>query len=40
MKQYAVIIATMFCLTAEAQVLPKNFNDLTKQVEPSLIRMA
>ncbi len=37
MKQYAIFIATMFCLTAEAQVLPKNFNDLTKQVEPSLI---
>lgn len=37
MKQYAIFIATMFCLTAEAQVLPKNFNNLTKQVEPSLI---
>lgn len=37
MKLYAIILATVFCLTVEAQVLPKNFNDLTKQVEPSLI---
>ena len=37
MKLYAIILATVFCLTVEAQVLPKNFNDLTKQIEPSLI---
>ena len=37
MKHYVLIIASLFCLTAEAQVLPKNFNELTKQVEPSLI---
>jgi len=37
MKYYFLLMASVFCLTTEAQVLPKNFNELTKQVEPSLI---
>ena len=37
MKQVMVVIALIFCVSAQSQVLPKNFNDLTKQVEPNLI---
>jgi amidohydrolase len=32
-----VVIGLLFCVSAQSQVLPKNFNDLTKQVEPNLI---
>jgi amidohydrolase len=37
MKQAMVVIGLLFCVSAQSQVLPKNFNDLTKQVEPNLI---
>ena len=37
MKQVMAVIALTFCISAQSQVLPKNFNDLTKQVEPNLI---
>jgi amidohydrolase len=37
MKQAIVVIGLLFCVSAQSQVLPKNFNDLTKQVEPNLI---
>lgn len=37
MKQVMVVIALIFCVSVQSQVLPKNFNDLTKQVEPNLI---
>ena len=37
MKQVMAVIALTFCVSAQSQVLPKNFNDLTKQVEPNLI---
>lgn len=37
MKQVMAVIALIFCVSAQSQVLPKNFNDLTKQVEPNLI---
>jgi amidohydrolase len=37
MKQVMAVIALTFCVSVQSQVLPKNFNDLTKQVEPNLI---
>ena len=37
MKQLMIAIGLIFCVSAQSQVLPKNFNDLTKQVEPNLI---
>jgi amidohydrolase len=37
MKQIMIAIGLIFCVSAQSQVLPKNFNDLTKQVEPNLI---
>jgi amidohydrolase len=37
MKQVMIAMGLFFCISAQAQVLPKNFNDLTKQVEPNLI---
>jgi amidohydrolase len=37
MKQVMIAIGLIFCVSAQSQVLPKNFNDLTKQVEPNLI---
>ena len=37
MKQLVIAIGLIFCVSAQSQVLPKNFNDLTKQVEPNLI---
>ena len=37
MKQVMAVIALIFCVSVQSQVLPKNFNDLTKQVEPNLI---
>lgn len=37
MKQVMAVIALTFCVSLQSQVLPKNFNDLTKQVEPNLI---
>lgn len=37
MKQIMIAIGFIFCVSAQSQVLPKNFNDLTKQVEPNLI---
>jgi amidohydrolase len=37
MKQVMIAMGLFFCTSAQAQVLPKNFNDLTKQVEPNLI---
>jgi amidohydrolase len=37
MNQAMVVIGLLFCVSAQSQVLPKNFNDLTKQVEPNLI---
>jgi amidohydrolase len=37
MKQIMTAIGLIFCVSAQSQVLPKNFNDLTKQVEPNLI---
>ncbi len=36
MKQVMAVIALTFCVSVQSQVLPKNFNDLTKQVEPNL----
>jgi amidohydrolase len=37
MKQLMIAIGLIFCVSVQSQVLPKNFNDLTKQVEPNLI---
>jgi amidohydrolase len=37
MKQVMISMGLFFCISAQSQVLPKNFNDLTKQVEPNLI---
>jgi amidohydrolase len=37
MKQLMIAIGLIFCVSAQSQVLPKNFDDLTKQVEPNLI---
>lgn len=37
MKQVMAVIALTFCVSVQSQVLPKKFNDLTKQVEPNLI---
>jgi amidohydrolase len=37
MKQIMIAIGLIFCVSVQSQVLPKNFNDLTKQVEPNLI---
>lgn len=37
MKQLMIAIGLIFCVSVRSQVLPKNFNDLTKQVEPNLI---
>jgi amidohydrolase len=37
MKQVMAVIALTFCVSVQSQVLPRNFNDLTKQVEPNLI---
>ncbi len=37
MKQIMIAFGMLFCISVQSQVLPKNFNDLTKQVEPNLI---